>query len=294
MDCVDGGAFSKSSEWRTVFGDRYTVFQPVKPVDNNETFEHILPPDSYDVRTFPRGKMVIINIENFTNKSGYKEAPRKGTEKDCTALVELFLALGFIVEVFQDVSVNDLLRVMKNLSEEPFHRMSALFMAFLTHGLEKRLYMTDGYIEIRKITAFLRGSNLAGKPKVLLIQACQGSEYMSILQTDGPAPPQRKEITFPVEADFLYAYSTAYGFYSWRNGKLGSWFIQALCEVFHKYVHTLDIVRMLTKVNAQVCKQKSYTGDPETDDKRQVTSTVSQLRKELYLCPPMLTDDTRV
>jgi len=294
MDCVDGGAFSKSSEWKTVFGDKYAIFHPIEVEERDEAFEHIAPPDSYDVRTFPRGKMVIVNIENFTNKSGYKSAPRKGTERDCLDLTELFLDLGFIVEVFHDVSVEDLLRIMKNLSQEPFHRMSALFMAFLTHGIEKRLYMADGEIYIKTITNFLRGSNLAGKPKVFLIQACQGSDYMQTLETDGPSTQLRKQITFPAEADFVYAYSTAYGYYSWRNGKSGSWFVQALCEVFRKYAHTLDVVRMLTKVNAWVCEQKSYTGDAETNGKRQVTSTVIQLRKELYLCPPVVVHDTSV
>lgn len=35
----------------------------------------------------------------------------------------------------------------------------------------------------------------------------------------------------PNHADFLIAYSTIPGFYSWRNTSAGSWFVQALCYV---------------------------------------------------------------
>lgn len=34
----------------------------------------------------------------------------------------------------------------------------------------------------------------------------------------------------PMEADFLIAYSTISGYYSWRNSVNGSWFIQSLCK----------------------------------------------------------------
>ena len=40
------------------------------------------------------------------------------------------------------------------------------------------------------------------------------------------------------------------GFVSWRNSEQGSWFIQALCEVFAKHCHHEDAVNMLV----QVCK----------------------------------------
>ena len=34
----------------------------------------------------------------------------------------------------------------------------------------------------------------------------------------------------PMEADFLIAYSTIAGYFSWRNSVKGSWFIQSLCN----------------------------------------------------------------
>ena len=250
-----------------------------------------LPPDSYPgIGRFPCGKLLIFNIENLYQASNTSRTyfnPRKGTNKDRDALTQLFLQLGFVVHVFNDVTRKELEFIMINMvSRGSFQGMNCLFVAFLTHGLEKHLYMIDGKVAIRTVTDYMKGPNLSGKPKVLIIQACQGESYMGTLEVDGPvAELKRKTISFPSEADFLYAYSTAYGYYSWRNGEKGSWFIQGLCKVFRKHAHTMDVVRMLTRVNAIVAQQVSRTGDPETSGKRQVTSTVSQLRKELYLMP---------
>ena len=40
---------------------------------------------------------------------------------------------------------------------------------------------------------------------------------------DGPADNRPKCISLPVESDFLFAYSTVPGNYSWRNEGNGSW-----------------------------------------------------------------------
>ena len=40
---------------------------------------------------------------------------------------------------------------------------------------------------------------------------------------DGPADNRPKKISLPIEADFLYAYSTVPGYLSWRNASSGSW-----------------------------------------------------------------------
>ena len=41
--------------------------------------------------------------------------------------------------------------------------------------------------------------------------------------TDGPANDRTNDISLPVESDFVYAYSTVPGYYSWRNSQRGSW-----------------------------------------------------------------------
>ena len=89
-------------------------------------------------------------------------------------------------------------------------------------------------------------------------------------------------VSVPNEADFLYAYSTVPGYYSWRNPGNGSWFIQSVAEVFEKYADHMDILRMLTRVNAAVATYKSCTGDFKSHEKMQIPSIVSMLRKDLF------------
>ena len=91
-------------------------------------------------------------------------------------------------------------------------------------------------------------------------------------------------ITVPIEADYFFAYSTAPSYFSWRSDR-GSWFVQSIVPVFDNHAKTMDIQRMMTRVNNMVAKQKSNTGQPESSNKRQIPSVVSQLRKDLYFFP---------
>jgi len=100
---------------------------------------------------------------------------------------------------------------------------------------------------------------------------------------DGPQP--NESVTVPVEADFLYAYSTVPGYYSWRNSTHGSWFMQSLIKVFVENAKHMDILQMLTRVNANLSTCKSHTNNPISRNKRQIASIVSMLTKELYFFP---------
>ena len=127
-----------------------------------------------------------------------------------------------------------------------------------------------------------------------------GFEYMEgVEQTDGPVQeepvddidaPGNNKITLPIEADFLYAYSTVPGYYSWRNSVRGSWFVQAIVSVFRENATTMDVLRMMTRVNAEVAKQKSNTNEYFSDNKKQIPSIITQLRKELYFFPENVLD----
>ena len=92
-------------------------------------------------------------------------------------------------------------------------------------------------------------------------------------------------MSVPTEADFLYAYSTVPGYYSWQNSQNGSWFIQSVADVFEKYADRMDILRMLTRVNAAVSTYKSRTGDFKSHQKMHISRIVSMLRKDLYFFP---------
>ena len=56
----------------------------------------------------------------------------------------------------------------------------------------------------------------------------------------------------PSQADILIAYATTAQYVSWRNSARGSWFIQAVCEVFSLHAKDMDVVELLTEVNKKV------------------------------------------
>jgi tRNA-dihydrouridine synthase len=125
-----------------------------------------------------------------------------------------------------------------------------------------------------------------------------------VTQTDGPkahvqsldevdvsGPHDNNGITLPVEADFMYAYSTVPGYLSRRHPMRGSWFVQAIESVFKQNALTMDVLRMMTRVNAEVANQTLVTYEDSLDSKKkmkhlkQIPSIISQLRKELYFFP---------
>lgn len=291
MDYCDGPCMSKSRDKTINFDEKIKNYPPGGLVEEDDEDERnvIDFTYAYDMSKFPRGKLVIVNINKIYFESVTFE--RVGTERDCQDLCELFLSFGFEVNVLEDVKQDELISYMTHLSKQSFMHTNALFIAFLTHGHEKFIFAADGKVEIKSITSLFRGSNIAGKPKVFLIQACQGSEHMeqinptSLLEVDGTMELVNK-MELPVEADFLYAYSTVPGFSSWRS-KSGSWFIQIICDVFRKHGRSMDVVRMLTKVNALLSERMSHSDDPLLDGKKQIACVVSQLRKELFLNVPI-------
>ncbi|KAM6184731.1 caspase-7 [Rhynchocyon petersi] len=247
----------------------------------------IVPPHRYNMNFEKVGKCIIINNKNFEEITGM--GTRNGTDKDAEALYKSFRRLGFDVTVYNDCSCRKMQDLLKKASEED-HTNSACFACImLSHGEENLIYGTDGMTPIKDLTACFRGDRcrtLLEKPKLFFIQACRGSELDDGIQADSgvvndtDANPQYK---IPVEADFLFAYSTVPGYYSWRNPGRGSWFVQALCSVLDEHGKQLEIMQILTRVNYRVARDfESQSDDPQFHEKKQIPCMVSMLTKELY------------
>ncbi|XP_028399816.1 caspase-3-like isoform X2 [Dendronephthya gigantea] len=254
----------------------------------------------YRMEHRPRGQAFIINNKNFLPASGMQKYPRNGTDVDAEDLRELFCTLEFETEVYKDQSSKDIINLFHKYASMDHSSYDCIICAILTHGEKGLIYGIDGKINPEKLTTMFQTEGLRGKPKLFFFQACRGDEYMEGKdETDGPRgvemhaidAPGNNKITLPVEADFLYAYSTVPGYYSWRNSHRGSWFVQAIVSVFSEHAQTMDVLRMLTRVNAEVAKQRSNTNDPSSDNKKQIPSIVSQLRKELYFFPENVLED---
>ncbi|POI20935.1 hypothetical protein CIB84_015317, partial [Bambusicola thoracicus] len=138
---------------------------------------------------------------------------RSGTDADAAGVREVFMKLGYKVKLNNDLSSRDIFKLLKNVSEEDHSKRSSFVCVLLSHGDEGLFYGTDGPLELKVLTSLFRGDkcrSLAGKPKLFFIQACRGTELDSGIEADsGPDETVCQKI--PVEADFLYAYSTAPG-----------------------------------------------------------------------------------
>ena len=93
-------------------------------------------------------------------------------------------------------------------------------------------------------------------------------------------------LDLPMEYDFLFCYLTAEGYYSWRHEEKGSWLIRFLVNVFRRFVHKMNIIRLITLVNYMIVREKSKTDTATTSGKRQIGSFITQLKKELFFFSP--------
>lgn len=260
----------------------------------------------YKMKSNPRGLCLIINNTKFDEYADLKQ--RDGSEADCLNLQKLFVSLRYTVTTMRNTTAEMLKAQVKAFATRPEHKQfDSVVVCILSHGVPGKIYGIDGeLISITELTSAFNGQNakdLIGKPKLFFIQACRGGEidrgtcndevdssevtvrstaeilddlYEGVDETDCNAGPGM----VPVEADFLLAYSTVPGYVSWRNSEKGSWFVQALCEVFMTYAGQEDLVSMLVRVNGKVAHEfESY------DRKKQIPSPVVRLTKKLYFFP---------
>ncbi|XP_075390568.1 caspase-7 [Tenrec ecaudatus] len=260
--------------------------EPMPPVQVSQGPEGV-PSHEYNMTFKKMGTCIIINNKNFDKTTGMD--PRHGTDKDAEALFKCFQSLGFKVAVSNNCSCDKMEDLLKQAAEED-HTDSACFVCILlSHGEANCIYGTDGMVPIKVLTSYFRGDRcrtLLGKPKLFFIQACRGTEFDDGVQADsstvGDTDPD-SQYKIPVEADFLIAYSTVPGYYSWRSPGRGSWFVQALCSVLNEHGKTLEIMQILTRVNCKVARDfESHSNNPTFHSKKQIPCIMSMLTKEVY------------
>ncbi|KAJ4918641.1 hypothetical protein JOQ06_005116 [Pogonophryne albipinna] len=211
--------------------------------------------DYYALTHVPRGLCVVINNEDFTGMS-----KRNGTQVDVGALRTVFTALGFTVLVHDNLTAGDMKLELHKLCMRNFLEEDALVICVLSHGEKECVFGTDGKpVFLRELSqpfSSRAAPTLAGKPKLLFIQACQGSGYQ---RGSMPCPPK----TVPWGADFLLGMATVPECKSFRNTTTGSIYIQELCKQLKKSASSSkdndDILTVLTRVNREVSKGEYLT-----------------------------------
>ncbi|XP_052770377.1 caspase-3-like isoform X2 [Mya arenaria] len=256
--------------------------------------------DVYKMDYEKRGKAIVINNKNFTPdmvRRGY--GVRTGTDIDCTRICKRLEILGFDVDRRHDATCFEIKEAFALAAQEDHSDEDCFVGVLLSHGEEDKICGTDGTVELQDIFTYFKGNNcntLAGKPKLFFIQACRGHKFDSGQNLNtidakrgyDDAFEKAEDIRIPNEADFLLSYSTVPGFYSWRNSTNGSWYIQGLVHVLDQYGTTLEVQKLLTKLNKIVAYQDKFmsnTNDPSMHGKKQIPSFTSMLTKDLYFLP---------
>ncbi|XP_076075598.1 caspase-3-like isoform X1 [Mytilus galloprovincialis] len=252
-------------------------------------------PNAYNYNYPKRGLFIIINNKNFHPSTGQR--CREGTGADAERLEERFQDLGFEVRRYDDATASSMTKIMVEAANYDHSECDCFGCAILSHGIEGRIYATDGMLSLDVLTGPFRGdrcSSLVGKPKLFFVQACRTapmnhsfdsmSDKSGLSEEYEPALSSIRKV--PVEADFLFAYSTVPGHYSWRNNQDGSWFIQALCIVIENYGTKMELVHMLTQVNRIVAYEFESCKDEEfTDKMKMMPCIVSMLTRYVYFRP---------
>lgn len=244
----------------------------------------------YNTNHKRRGVAIIFNHENFTLPS-LKQ--RNGTEEDCFNLETTFKSLGFETTKYKDLTLKEVDAVIEDLGNRDFSDCDCLFIAVLSHGEQGVIYAKNSaYSHNMLFDRFTpdKCPTLAGKPKIFVIQACQGDKLdggvdVRTVEVDSGASCATYRI--PLYADYLIAFSTIPGYYSWRNTQKGSWYIQAFCEELRNHWQDFDFVTILTFVNQRVAFdfESNVPNNPTMHRQKQIPCVMTQLTRLLKFSP---------
>ncbi|XP_075217421.1 caspase-1-like isoform X4 [Lycorma delicatula] len=238
----------------------------------------------YNMDHKKRGVAIILNHEHFDIPN---LKSRTGTAADCENLRTTLMSLGFEVRKYDDLTSSQIDHVLTLVSEEDHSDCDCILFALLSHGEQGMIYSKDsGYKSENLWSRFTADlcPTLAGKPKLFFIQACQGDKLDGgITVTTQVDSNSASPFKIPVHADFLIAYSTIPGYYSWRNTSRGSWFIQALCLELKENGFNYDLLTLLTFVNRRVAIDfESYVpGDYKMHAQKQIPCLTIMLTRLL-------------
>lgn len=161
----------------------------------------------------------------------------------------------------------------------------------LSHDLVSFIQTRDEQFALQKVFRYFtneRCPSLANKPRIFLVQACQGPDVdkgMTMYrcededaETDSLWFRPKPIVKILPQKDFLIAYSSFPGFKAFRRRDFGTWFIQTLCKELDENKYQFDFMRILT----MICQTVAYDFESDSEDKiKQIPCIQSMLTKLL-------------
>lgn len=242
-----------------------------------------------------------------------------GTSSFQMLLIPLQNVIFFLSVAEMDHSDSDclLIAVLTHGELVPYKEMGEKTHTILSHDLMSYIHAKDKLYPLQTIWGYFTDEkcpSLLGKPRIFVIQACQGSQTDDgILMKSKIADNNDSNVTGSADhskfetvdahgdnnefdnsiesikmesilpqKDFLVAYATLPGFFSFRNTTNGSWFIEALCDELNKRDSECDLLKILTRASQSVAYDKmSNSNDLALHQKKQIPCISSMLTKLL-------------
>ncbi|XP_067933738.1 uncharacterized protein [Watersipora subatra] len=153
------------------------------PVQRKEFKELFTNKDKvYQMSKKRRGRALILNIKTF--QPDIKHDIRHGSDIDYANLERLLKDLKFDVaktqEELTDLSFEEILKeIQEETSREEHHRLGMFILVIMSHGSDADMLLDhhDKYfslVAIRDCLSPRRFPAMAGKPKLIIVQACSG------------------------------------------------------------------------------------------------------------------------
>lgn len=150
-----------------------------------QTTNRTEPKTFYPIQRKSAGIVLIMNRNEFHFEADpkfieylpkRKLAKRDGTDCDVDALKKTFAPLGYDVRIVTDrlhTQIPDDIRSVIRDSD----RYDSVIVCILSHGCNGMVYGANSVpVRIDEIEKLMISERLIGKPKVLIVQACQGDE----------------------------------------------------------------------------------------------------------------------
>lgn len=239
-----------------------------------------------------RGWALVFDQHNFDN---VYVSTRKGSEHDRQRLHQTLSSMGFQVEMYEDCTLAEIESTLKEVSARDHSDCDCFILVFMSHGLEGKLAARDKIFDVNLLWQSFtpeRSPSLKGKPKIFVMQSCQGHGHQKGVWVKAETTIEEEEgkekvelmpsYQIPERADFLLALSTIPGFVSYRIPGKGSPFIQSLC---HQLDHrgNEDMLMIMTNVIRNVAINFSICNPRRPNDPcyKQLPSFISTLIKIL-------------
>ncbi|XP_063606310.1 caspase-1-like [Penaeus indicus] len=239
---------------------------------------HLDKADLYKNLSKPRGLVFLANYKDFRDE---QHPCRRGSEIDVKNLSLLFTQMGYkIPKQHINMTKYETIKAIREFrSNEELNAVDSCIVIIMSHGRDEKSFFTSDnqFLSVNEVVE--RFSNkecpaLKGKPKIFIFQYCRGAApdvgvaaspqlvsnvRRQNVETDAAFVSEaivEKDATY---TDMYIAFSTVEGFVSFRHPERGSWLMEAICQVFMKHAHNLELESLMKMVSRRV--RQNYSDD---------------------------------